>query len=244
MKWLIRLLMRSDWWPQMFARLFRFYFDTLDVRVLTADNAWTRPKDYAPGSPTIYCHCERDLLGLFGLAHILRFTVLVALGEEGNWASQLAAISGTRAIRGSSLRRGSGALRELIQDLNLHSFPGVVCVDGPLGPPGVAKPGILLCALHTRRSLIPLGVAARRKIVFGGTWSKMFLPLPFSRVVICTGTPLWVEGNPSRRKLEELSQTLTRRLGKERRRAQDALNPGAQLSQESSAEGAEVSTES
>ena len=244
MKWLIRLLMRSDWWPQMFARLFRFYFDTLDVRVLTADNAWTCPKDYAPGSPTIYCHCERDLLGLFGPARDLRLTALAALGEEGDWVSRLAASSGTRVIRGSSLRRGSRALRELIQDLSSHSFPGGICVDGPLGPPGIAKPGVLLCALHTGRSLIPIGVAALRQIVFTGTWSKMFLPLPFCRVVICTGTPLWVEGNPSRRELEELSQTLTRRLGKERRRAQDALNPGAQLSQESAAEGAEVSTES
>ncbi len=244
MKWLIRLLMKTDWWPLRFARLFRLYFDTLDIQVLSADNVWTRPKDYSPGSPTIYCHCEGDFLALIGLALVLRFTTLVALGEEGDWASQLASSSGTRVVRGSSLRRGARALRELIQDLDSHSFPGGVCVDGPLGPPGIAKPGVLLCALHTRRSLIPLGVASRRKIVFTGTWSKMFLPLPFSRVVICTGTPLWVEGNPSRRELEELSQTLTRRLGRERRRAQNALNSGAQLSQESSAERAGVRTES
>ena len=58
-------------------------------------------------------------------------------------------------------------------------------VDGPLGPAGRAKPGAVVCA---RREPAGRSVRSARprdaRLSFPRTWSGIYLPLPFTRLVI------------------------------------------------------------
>lgn len=164
------------------AGLYRAYFATLRVRMVLPDGTVTRPRDYPYGAE-IFALCERDTLTLAGTLR-RGFTVLVAHGRDGDWAAAAFAAMGCRVVRGASERGGTAALVTLISELQESTTPLGLVVDGPLGPAGQAKPGAVLCALRTRRPLRAYGVAARHALVFPNTWSGIFLPWPFTSVVI------------------------------------------------------------
>jgi hypothetical protein len=64
-----------------------------------------------------------------------------------------------------------------------------------------------------------VGAAARRALVLERSWSKLWLPLPFSRVVVVVGEPLAVPAGVDRPDRAHLAGELTVRLAEVRRRA-------------------------
>jgi lysophospholipid acyltransferase (LPLAT)-like uncharacterized protein len=56
-------------------------------------------------------------------------------------------------------------------------------VDGPTGPLGVVKPGLLLMAQATGMPIVPVITSAEKKWVFN-SWDRFMVPKPFSRVII------------------------------------------------------------
>jgi hypothetical protein len=165
------------------ARVYRAYFATWRLRFRLADGSVMRLREYPFGSE-ILAGCERDVLVLVGITAGRGFTVLVAHGRDGDWAAAVLDALGCHVVRGSARRGGAVALRALIHEIRESPTPLGLVVDGPLGPAGRAKGGAVFCALKTGRPLRALGVAARRRILFNKTWSGMFLPLPFTRVII------------------------------------------------------------
>jgi lysophospholipid acyltransferase (LPLAT)-like uncharacterized protein len=202
--------------------LYRAYFATLRVQGRLADGSTVEPGRY-PFGAEIFALCERDALALAGIMAHARFTVLVTLGRDGDWASGILAKLGCGVIRGSSLRDGARALTQLIRTMREGDAPGAIVVDGPLGPPGEAKSGILLCAQRTGRPIRALGVAARHQFVFRRTWSQLYLPLPFTRVVVACEDPLSVPASGDRELLAQLTRELNTRLAVARQRARAEL---------------------
>lgn len=209
-------------WPAALLRLYRVYCRTLDIRILLSDGSILSPPQYV-FRPVIFAHSERDDLALPGFLNYQSFTVLVATGRDGDWAARALEGSGCTVARGSSLRDGIRGLRKLIQTLRASPRPAAICVDGPLGPPGVVRGGVLTCARQSGRPIIPVGTAARRSLVFRKAWSQIFLPLPFSRVVVCCGDPLEVPTSASPDEITELRAELTRRLAQARHDAEQAV---------------------
>lgn len=164
------------------ARCYRAYFATLRTRLLP-DGRVVPPREY-PYGREIFALCERDALAVGGILAGREFSVLVAHGRDGDRASAVLAELGCRVVRGSSRQGGTEALRALVPILKRSNAPLGLVVDGPLGPAGRAKPGAAVCAVETGRPLRALGAAARHAFVFPGTWSGIYLPLPFTRVAI------------------------------------------------------------
>ncbi len=204
------------------AALYRAYFATLRVQGLLAGGVAVDPAEY-PFGREIFALCERDALALAGMIAHTRLTALVALGRDGDWASGVLARLGFGVVRGSSLRRGAGALIRLIRTMRGGEAPVAIVVDGPLGPSGEAKPGIVRCAQRTGRPIRALGVAARHRIVFRGTWSELFLPLPCSRIVVACEDPLSIPASAGRTLVADLTLELSARLARARERALAAL---------------------
>jgi lysophospholipid acyltransferase (LPLAT)-like uncharacterized protein len=84
--------------------------------------------------------------------------------------------------------------------------------DGPRGPAGVAKPGIVALARVTGAQLVPVGIAAHPVWRFG-SWDRAELPRPFARVQCVYGAPLRVSREATAEQLEA-----------ERIRFEEALN--------------------
>jgi lysophospholipid acyltransferase (LPLAT)-like uncharacterized protein len=202
------------------ARAYRAYYATLRVKGVAPNGDWFRPAEYCMDGQ-IFALCERDTLALGGLMADRRFTVLVALGRDGNWASGLLEALGCRVVRGSTRRGGARALLQVTRSAQATTDPVGIVVDGPLGPAGVAKPGAVLCGLRSGRPVLPLGVASRWKIRFPRTWSGLFLPVPFSSVMVTYLEPPPGEAIEA---VEHGTRTLTEQLAVARRRADDALS--------------------
>jgi lysophospholipid acyltransferase (LPLAT)-like uncharacterized protein len=75
----------------------------------------------------------------------------------------------------------------------------------------VAQKGIVFLAREGQAPIIPVAVAGSRKITFN-TWDRFELPLPFSRLVVLVGEPLYVPPGDRGRLLEDQRQELDTRL--------------------------------
>lgn len=203
-------------------RLYGLLHRTLRLEGILPDGSRVTPATY-PFGREIFAFCERDALALGGILGRARFTTLIAPGRDGDWATEVVTSLGGRVVRGATARGGARALAQLLREVPGDDGPLALVVDGPLGPSGIAKGGAVVCAARTDRPLRPVGAAARRAPVLGRSWSKIWLPLPFSRVVVVIGEPLPVPTELVRSERERLAGELTARLAEARSRALDEV---------------------
>jgi lysophospholipid acyltransferase (LPLAT)-like uncharacterized protein len=215
------LLRRGIAWAV--AGVYRAYYATLRLHAVMPDGTVVTTPSAYPYGPEVFALCERDALAFGGVLSGRRFAVLVAPGRDGDRATALLEAMSCRVIRGASRRGGAEALRAVVQLLREAPEPLGLVVDGPLGPAGIAKRGAVVCALETGRPLRALGAAARHGFVFPGTWSGIYLPLPFTRlVIIIDDVPL--AGTASGADIPALTEDLTLRLARARARAVSGLS--------------------
>ena len=131
-------------------------------------------------------------------------------GDLGN--SVLRHLGFAEAARGSSSRGATGLLRSLIRQARAGQ-PVAILPDGPRGPAGKAKPGVIAVARASGARLVPVGVSASPAKQFG-SWDRAILPLPFARVICSYGEPICVPKKVTGEALEglrsELEATLDR----------------------------------
>lgn len=96
---------------------------------------------------------------------------------------------GVEVCHGSSSRGGLRGFQEL-ETLARTRLSPVISVDGPKGPPRVAKEGAAALARRLKIPMIPIGFAADRHHRLG-TWDRMILPWPGTRAVIVVGSPVF-----------------------------------------------------
>lgn len=152
--------------------------------------------------------------GVFCAAYHFRdrsAVVIVSQSRDGDWIeSLLSGLGYAPSPRGSSSRGGAHALRLQIRRARETGLAALL-PDGPRGPAGVAKPGVLLLARACRAPLWPVGFAAAPAIRFG-SWDRTILPLPFARVVCVYGEPLEIPRDADASDLEALRAEFERRL--------------------------------
>ncbi len=116
--------------------------------------------------------------------------IMISQSRDGEMISRVVDILGWLPVRGSSSRGGSRALQE-IKDLARQGFNIGHIVDGPRGPFGVVKPGLLRIAQASGLPIIPTITSSPRPFVFN-SWDRFMVPRPFSRVIIRFGTPVFI----------------------------------------------------
>lgn len=120
-----------------------------------------------------------------------KVAVLTTKGVMGDIASKAIGQFGPKIIRTSfdkDSKQGAYAVLQLIK-ASEEGYNLVIVPDGPKGPRRRSKKGIFYLSEKTGKKIIPLGIAASRKIVVPFRWDKYFIPLPFSRVVIYADKP-------------------------------------------------------
>lgn len=213
---------------RILGRLYGALHGTLRVEGFLPDGLRVTPATY-PFGREIFAFCERDAFALGGILGNARFTTLIAPGRDGDWATEAVTSLGGRVVRGATERGGAQALSQLLRDLPGDDGPLALVVDGPLGPSGIAKGGAVVCAARTGRPLRPVAAAARQAVVVARSWSKIWLPLPFTRVVVVVGEPLPVPPGLDRAGRERLAGELTVRLAEVRRHARAEVEDVAKV---------------
>jgi lysophospholipid acyltransferase (LPLAT)-like uncharacterized protein len=116
--------------------------------------------------------------------------IMISQSRDGEMIARVADILGWRPVRGSSSKGGVRALKTL-RRLTKHGFRVGHIVDGPQGPFGVVKPGVLTIAQFAGAPIVPVITSAQRRWVFN-SWDRFMVPKPFSRVIIRFAPPITV----------------------------------------------------
>jgi lysophospholipid acyltransferase (LPLAT)-like uncharacterized protein len=100
-------------------------------------------------------------------------TAIISRSKDGELVSRVLHLYGAETARGSSTRGGEVALREILRDIragkNIAFTP-----DGPKGPAGIVKDGVIYVAKVSGLPIVPFAFAAKKKssCARGTGWSS------------------------------------------------------------------------
>jgi len=139
--------------------------------------------------PVLICFWHNRILGITA-AFNARYprserrgvTVLTSPSKDGEILAQFVGAFGMGSVRGSSSRRGSQALRELVR-LVRAGRDIAITPDGPRGPRYALGPGVIQLAQLTEAPILPIHAHFSRCYRLK-TWDGFIIPLPFSTISV------------------------------------------------------------
>jgi lysophospholipid acyltransferase (LPLAT)-like uncharacterized protein len=114
--------------------------------------------------------------------------LMISQSKDGDIIAGIAEKSGWHTVRGSSSRDGGRALKEMVGQLQLTGLAAHV-VDGPKGPAGIIKAGVVSLARAAGAVVVPLYTESDRAWYFN-SWDRFMLPKPFAKVNLRFGDML------------------------------------------------------
>lgn len=197
--------------PSVFAAAVRALATTLRIQVSGAERL---VPSWRQGQPLIYVVWHGRIL-LAPWAHewlrrthgARRVAVLASHSRDGEIVSRYVRCFGLDVIRGSSSRGGATGLRQFAATVQAGADVALV-PDGPRGPRGQLRPGVVALAALTGVPVVPLGLGARpaRRL---SSWDQFLLPLPFARCAIAFGEPVTLARDADRARAgQELERAL------------------------------------
>jgi lysophospholipid acyltransferase (LPLAT)-like uncharacterized protein len=115
---------------------------------------------------------------------------MISQSRDGEMIARVAKKFGWEPVRGSSTRGGVAALRRL-RSLASQGYNFAHIVDGPKGPFGTVKPGLLHLSRMVGKPIVPAITSAEKRWVFN-SWDRFMVPKPFSRILIRFGDPVQI----------------------------------------------------
>jgi lysophospholipid acyltransferase (LPLAT)-like uncharacterized protein len=167
----------------------------------------------------VYSWHEGLLMGAWYMSR-RRPTIMISLSRDGGRIARIVERLGWTVVRGSSSRRGVAGTLGLLHrikrgDLTVH------LVDGPRGPARQVKPGLVLMGQLSGAPIVPAALSARWGLRTG-SWDRMWIPLPFSRLHICFGEPEQVPRDLPEPEAEQLRKRIERDLERAHERLREA----------------------
>ena len=166
---------------------------------------------YSRGEVPIYCSWhQRWFSGIGFLPERHPIAIMVSRSRDGEVISKMINPLGWQTVRGSSSSGGTRALRELLGCIKKNMAIAHI-VDGPRGPFGEIKPGLLSLAKISGMPIVPLIFSPERRWTFN-SWDRFMIPRPFSRVIARYDRPIYVPRRLSEDGAEELRMQIEKRL--------------------------------
>lgn len=143
------------------------------------------------GKGVIYTLWHGRLLPLTYFHRQQNIATLISQSSDGEYIARVVERWGYTAMRGSSSRGGSGALREMVK-VARSGRSLAITPDGPRGPKQKLKPGVLLLAQLTGQPIIPMSASATRAWWVDARWDFFLVPKPFAKVYVRYEAPVYV----------------------------------------------------
>jgi lysophospholipid acyltransferase (LPLAT)-like uncharacterized protein len=172
---------------------------TVRFRVVSAE-PW---RELARGSGVIYTLWHGRLLPLTYYHRNQGIATLISQSADGEYIARVVERWGYTAIRGSSSRGGSGALREMVKLARTRRSLAIT-PDGPRGPRQKLKAGVLTLAQLTGQPMIPMSASATRAWWVDARWDLFLVPKPFSTVFVRYAKPVWVPRDADDQQIAEI----------------------------------------
>lgn len=146
------------------------------------------------GTPVLLCAWHQQFFS--AIRHFRVYAkynpgLMISQSKDGDLISGVANRTGWHTPRGSSSRGGKEAMGNMIAHLKKYGF-GAHILDGPTGPIGKVKSGVIKMAKETNAVVVPFYARADH-VWFFNSWDRFMLPKPFSRVWIRFGQEIKFE---------------------------------------------------
>lgn len=139
----------------------------------------------AAGLPVVFAHLHQDDLTIVGYFVGTPVGVLVSQSKDGNLLAKFFRKIGFVPARGSSSRGAASGFLELLRvskELKLTHI--TFAVDGPRGPVGKSKNGVFKLAELLNAPVLPTVALASSRWTLSRSWSKTYIPKPFSKITV------------------------------------------------------------
>ncbi len=135
---------------------------------------------------------------------------MVSASRDGEYIARVAHLMGFATVRGSRTKRGLRAIIQLVDLLKKGQNAGIVA-DGSQGPARKVQAGVILLAGRSGAPILPFAWSSSRYLTFS-SWDRTVLPLPFSRIDVCYGEPLFVPKKLASNDLQKYRMILEERM--------------------------------
>ena len=194
------------------------------MKLVLAPLAWRflkttlRLAEFRPGpdmgdGPFIFACLHRDILPAIMHVRSARPALLVSNSPDGDILIKTLGHRDYRFVRGATGSEGQRALVLLKRELEAGHCVGLA-VDGPEGPFGAIREGVLHLARMTGVPVVPLVARTLRPLVLD-TWDRTVVPIPFRRVTLERGPVLHIPGAADEEDLKSFRLTLAAFFGVE-----------------------------
>lgn len=140
-----------------------------------------------------------------------KINILVSLSRDGEIAAETLKRLGFGIVRGSSSKRGKEALNELVSIVN-KGESAAITVDGPRGPSGEVKGGIIRLSQLTKVPIVCVSAASKPMFRLNRSWDRFALAPPFAKIVICFSNPIFIEDNIDETKFDSYKRLIKEEL--------------------------------
>jgi len=163
------------WAPSLVAALIRGVGKTLRIDTVNGAAIVAR---WRKGEAVIIAFWHGRQLMLPLAYHGRGLSILISRHRDGELIARAMRAFGFSAVRGSTTRGGSSALRALVAE-GRRGRDLAVTPDGPKGPRGVVQPGVIQLARLTGLPVFPLAFgASKKKFWTRGTVFSFRIPSP------------------------------------------------------------------
>lgn len=188
MKFKLKKLLKSELFIAFIYRFIRTYAWTFRLRIENEDK-WL--DHIRGGGSVLLCAWHQQFFAAirpFQNYAVFNPSIMISRSNDGAVIAGVAERTGWHTIRGSSSKGGKTALRDVINHLKRSKLAAHI-VDGPRGPSGEVKAGVIRLAHRTGSVIVPIYVSAEKGWHFN-SWDKFLLPKPFSKVHLRFGEML------------------------------------------------------
>ncbi len=144
--------------------------------------------------PCIYAMWHGNQFCVYGIPNRGKVNVFVSTSMDGDIITYCANNLGLKTIRGSTARKGAvGGTMQAIEALkNGESI--AIMVDGPKGPAGKVKGGIIKIANMAKVPIVPVHwYSPQFNFVKLPSWDSMTTPIFLTRIINIYGTPIYIQ---------------------------------------------------
>lgn len=153
--------------------------------------------------PAIYAIYHGDLVvGAQELPNFgTKLEVLTSRSRDGWIVTRYVHMFKRATIRGGSSKGAESALRQMARRLK-QGYGVIIPVDGPRGPEGDPKIGVIAIAALSGSPIIPCAVRSQSVWRFRKSWDRMMIAKPFADVEMHWGEPQYIPEGADRETME------------------------------------------
>jgi lysophospholipid acyltransferase (LPLAT)-like uncharacterized protein len=153
-----------------------------------------RPALRRAGRPYIYALLHAHQVSAVFINDDRLMSAMVSRSDDGELLVPSLRVRRVIPVRGSTSSRGkdkggSEALQGMA-DLLRRGVPGLLAVDGPLGPRNIVHRGVAELARDTGTTIVPVVVLPSRRFILRGTWDRFQVPKPFCTIRLIFADPI------------------------------------------------------